>query len=261
MSGQLVLVTGASSGIGRAAVSAFVEAGARVVGIARCAERLAAVGAALPDGSLFHPLVADVADAGSMAAMAARVSGAHGVPDVVVANAGIGLDALFVETTDDALRAVLETNLLGVYRTVRPFLPAMVARGSGRVLLVSSIVGKRGIPHYSGYSASKFALHGVADALRPELRGTGVTVGVVCPASTDTGFRDRALRHGPAQRQVRPRRHTAESVGRAIVRMAGSRRREAILGFEAKLLVWGDALAPGLVDWILARSLTRRERS
>jgi short-subunit dehydrogenase len=258
MTRRLVLVTGASSGIGRAAAVAFIAAGARVIGVARSAARLAEAAAAATDRSRFHAIPADVADAASMESMASRVRSDHGVPDVVVANAGIGLDALFVETTDEALRAVLEVNLLGVYRTVRPFLPAMIERGSGRVILVSSIVGKRGIPHYSGYSASKFALHGVADALRAELAGTGVTVGMVCPASTDTGFRDRALRRGPAQRQLRPRRHSAESVARAIVSMARSGRREAVLGAEAKLMVWADALAPGLVDRILARSLTRR---
>jgi short-subunit dehydrogenase len=176
---------------------------------------------------------------------------------VVVANAGIGLDAKLAETTDEALRAVFEVNVFGLVRTVRPFLEPMIARGSGRILLVSSIVGKRGVPHYAAYSASKFALHGIADALRSELWRSGVSVGVVCPASTTTDFAEHVLRAGPAQRRVRPRRHSPESVARAIVRMAGSTRREALLGFEAKLLVLGDLLAPGLVDAILARALTR----
>ena len=178
-----------------------------------------------------------------------------GTLDVIVANAGRGLDALFVETSDEALRSLFELNVFGVYRTIRPFLPAMIDRGSGRLLLISSIVGKRGIPNYSAYSASKFSLHGIADALRAELLGTGVSVGVVCPASTETRFHENALRSGPAQRRVRPRRHSAESVARAIVGMADSKRREMILGMEAKLMVLADTFAPGLVDRILARML------
>ena len=255
--GRLVLITGASSGIGRAAALAFAGRGDTVAAVARHHERLAELSRERP-GILPYP--ADVADAASMAALAERLLAERGLPDVVVANAGIGLDALFAETTDEALRRLFEVNVIGVFRTVRPLLPGMVRRGSGRVLLISSIVGKRGVPHYSGYSASKFALHGVADALRSELWGTSVSVGVVCPASTETTFRDNALRVGPSQRSVRPIRRSAESVARAIVSMAGSRRREHILGAEAKLMVLADTLAPGLVDWILARALTRTRR-
>ena len=99
----------------------------------------------------------------------------------------------------------------------------------------------------------------MADALRSELWSTGVTVGVVCPASTETEFREHALRSGPAQRSVRPVRRSADSVARAIVSMAASRRREQILGIEAKLMTFVDTLAPGLIDWILARALVRKK--
>lgn len=255
---KLVLISGASSGIGRAAALAFVERGARVVGLARSAERLDALSGELADPSRFVPLAADVTDPAAMERAAARVRELWGIPDVTVANAGIGLDALFTETSEEALRTVFEVNVFGLVRTVRPFVAAMVERGSGRILLVSSIVGKRGTPHYSAYSASKFALHGIADALRAELWGSGVTVGVVCPSSTATGFHERALKSGPAQRRVRPRTHSAESAAQAVVRMAESTRPELLLGFESRLLVLADALAPRLVDWLLWRTLTRR---
>ena len=185
-SGRLVLITGASAGIGRVTALAFAALGDRVVAVARSADKLDTLRG---ESERIIPIVADVTDGPAMEAMAARVLDEHGVPDVVIANAGIGLDALFVETTDEALRRVLEVNVVGVYRTARPFVGPMCERGSGRILLVSSIVGKRGVPHYTGYSASKFALHGIADALRGELWGSGVSVGVVCPASTETDFR------------------------------------------------------------------------
>ena len=253
---KLVLITGASAGIGRAAVEEFVREGARIIAVARSEDRLRELARSFNEGRVI-PLAADVSDAGSMQLMASKVL-ETGVPDVIVANAGIGLDALFTETSDESLKQVFEVNVYGLVRTIRPFLPGMIQRGSGRVLLVSSIVGKRGIPHYSVYSASKFALHGIADALRSELYHSGVSVGVVCPSSTTTEFQDHILREGPAQKRSRPRRHPPEAVARAIVRMAGSRRREVILGVEAKLLHLADTLAPGLIDWLLARMLTRR---
>jgi NAD(P)-dependent dehydrogenase (short-subunit alcohol dehydrogenase family) len=294
--GRLVLITGASSGIGRASARAFIEAGDRVLALARdgarldqlvadCGandrrldqiaaernprdrrlEQLAAEGNPNDrhlDGPAERrgvprlvPVVADVSDAAAMERVAGRVLADHGVPDVVVANAGVGLDALFVKTTDEAWRRVFEVNVFGVARTVRPFLPGMLERGSGRVVLISSIVGKRGTPFYSAYSASKFALHGLADALRSELHGSGVSVGLVCPSSTTTEFQERMLREGPGQKRFRPRRHTPEAVAQVVLSMAGSHRREVIVGFEAKLLWLADALLPGLVDRFLARTL------
>jgi len=255
----LVLLTGASSGIGAAATRRFVAAGYRVAGIARDSARLDALCEQLGGSERFTPLTADVTDAAGMEAALQRVLAEIGLPDIVVANAGIGMDALFARTTDEAFQRVLDVNVLGVLRTLRPFVQPMAARGSGRIVIVSSIVGKRGIPFYTAYSASKFALHGMADALRAELYGTGVTLGLLCPSSTATEFSERRITEGPKQNRVRPRTHSADSVGQALVRMAQSRRREQILGIEAKLMHWVDCVAPGLIDRILAGMLRKRE--
>jgi short-subunit dehydrogenase len=252
----LILITGASSGIGRVSAVQFAREGARVLAIARNAERLAEL--ANEAAGRLTTYVADVADDDGMAALAERVLADHGAPDIVVANAGIGLDARFENTTDGDARAVFETNVLGVFRTVRPYLPAMVERGSGRILIVSSVVGKRGIPNYAAYSGSKFALHGMAGALRTELRGTGVTVGLICPSSTTTGFHDRVRKAGPAQRRVRIATHTPESVADAILRMARSDRREVVLSLEAKAMSFVEKFAPGVLDFILHRTLVRK---
>ena len=256
---KLVLVTGASAGIGRAAALAFAREGARVVASARSKERLESLAAEAAGPGSIVPRVADVADGPAMEALARDVAATLGVPDVIVANAGMGHDARFAMTSDDDLHRILEVNVVGVVRTIRPFLPAMTARGSGRILMISSVVGKRGTPNYAAYSGSKHALHGMAEALRPELYGTGVTVGLVCPSSTETEFDERKLRAGVGQRRVRVQRHSAESVARAIVAMARSRRREVVLSAEGKFMVWANAIAPGFIDWVLAKALVTKE--
>jgi len=258
LQGRLVLITGASTGIGCATSRTLVEQGARVLGLARSLDRLNELSRELGGAKNFVPIEADVTDAARMESAVQTVLSDHGLPDVVIANAGISLDALFENTTDEGLSRVFEVNVFGLVRTVRPFVPAMVERGSGRIVLISSIVGKRGIPYYAAYSASKFALHGIADALRTELYGSGVTVGLVCPSSTESELQTRALREGPSQRRVRVRRHTAESVANAIVKMAASRRREMVLSAEAKLLAFANVVAPGLVDRLLSRMLRNR---
>jgi short-subunit dehydrogenase len=256
--GKRVLITGASSGIGRAAAEAFAAEQSVVLAVARSKDRLDALAAKLGGPARMATFAADVADGPAMEALAKTILQTHGVPDVVIANAGIGMDARFEATTDDDLRKVFEVNVFGVVRTIRPFLPGMVARGSGRILIVSSVVGKRGIPNYSAYSGSKFALHGMAEALRPELHGTGVTVGIVCPSSTTTEFAERKLTSGPPQKNVRVQKHSAESVALALVRMARSTRRELILSPEGKLMNVVNRLAPGILDRILAKALVRK---
>ena len=258
LAGKRVLITGASSGIGRAAAQAFVAEGAVVLAVARSRDRLDSLAAELGGPARVATFVADVADGPAMEALARAVIAGHGVPDVIIANAGLGLDARFESTTDDDLLKVFEVNVFGVVRTIRPFLPGMIARGRGRILMVSSIVGKRGVPNYAAYSGSKFALHGMADALRPELQGTGVTVGIVCPSSTTTQFEDRKRRSGPPQIKVRVQKHSAESVARALCRMARGTRREIVLSAEGKLMNAMNRLAPGILDWILAKALVRK---
>lgn len=257
LQGKLVLVTGASTGIGRAAALRFLQRGARVIVTARSEDKLRAI-AAEGDGGRVIAIAADVRDGPAMEELARRVNTSHGTPDVIVANAGIGLDALFVETTDELLERVFEVNVTGVVRSIRPFVDGMVRRGSGRILIVSSVVGKRGVPSYSAYSGSKFALHGIAEALRVELWRTGVTVGVICPSSTESEFHERKMRRGPAQKSTRVQKHSADSVARAIVRMAGSRRREIVLSPEGKFMAILNRWAPALLDRILWRALVRK---
>jgi len=257
LNGRKVLITGASAGIGRAAAHRFLAEGADVWALARSRDRLEELSAEAGGPPRLVPIVADVSDGPRMEEATGRILSELGVPDVIVANAGIGLDARFENTKDADLARVFEVNVFGLIRTLRPFVRPMAERGSGRILLVSSIVGKRGVPNYTAYSGSKFAVQGIAETVRTELLHSGVKVGVVCPASTESEFRDRTLRDGPQQNQKRLARHSADSVAMAIVKMVRSGRREKGLTVEGKLLHYANKFIPGILDRILYRVMLK----
>ena len=257
LKGKKILITGGSAGIGLAAAKRFVEEGSHVWALARNRERLEALSMELGGPPLLVPIAADVSDGPEMETVTGRIVSELGLPDVIVANAGISLDARFENTTDEDMEAVFQVNVFGLVRSIRPFLTGMKERNSGRIILVSSVIGKRGIPNYSAYCGSKFALHGIADALRTELLHTGIKVGLVCPSYTESELSERMKRVGPRQGGKRLKRHSAESVADAIIKMARTGKREMILSPEGKLMNCINRIAPGIMDRILAKALMK----
>lgn len=252
LAGKVALVTGASSGIGAATAKALAREGVRVGLLARRAERLDAVAEAIRQTG-GHALVcpADVTDAAAVDEAVQRLLGAWGRIDLLVNNAGRGMAAPFQTTTVEELRALLEVNLISVFTATRAVLPGMLKAGSGHVINVSSIVGRRGIPYRSAYSATKFALVGLTESLRVELKRTGIHVSLVYPIYTETEFHDvgvqRAapIHRGPVQ--------SAEQVARAIVRCAQHPRPEVYPFRPARILAALSPVAPGFVDWMTHR--------
>lgn len=185
-----VVVTGASAGIGAATARELARAGARVALLARRRERLDDVRRALPRPDEHLSVTCDVTDAGAVTRAFAAVGERFGGLEGVVANAGIGVFRPVLETTEDDLRALLETNLAGVVRTVREAVPLLCSRTArpGRVVLIASGAGRRGVPGLGVYSATKWALFGLADALRLELAADGIRTSVVSPTVTRTEF-------------------------------------------------------------------------
>ena len=188
--GAVVCVTGASSGIGAATAVALEKAGAHVVLAARRLDRLNALRATYQLPGEHLPVAMDVTDPRSVASAFAEIERRYGKLDGLVANAGLGVWYRVHETPEDEMRKVLDTNLVGVVRCVREAVPRMKRTGGGTIVLVSSVVGRRGVPGMGLYSASKFALHGLADAMRIELADEGIAVSVICPGLTRTEFRD-----------------------------------------------------------------------
>jgi len=173
-----VFLTGASSGIGEALARHYAAQGANVGLVARRGDLLASLCASLPGGEEAHMVLnASVTDAESMRAAAQQYMTRFGLPDIVIANAGISTGSLTDESSDlEVFEAVLNTNVLGVVRTFMPFARAMRRRGSGKLVGISSVAGVRGLPGAGAYSASKAAVSRYLESLRIEMHDTGVRV-------------------------------------------------------------------------------------
>jgi short-subunit dehydrogenase len=187
-SAPLVFITGASSGIGQALATRFHAAGWRLALVARRGAELQAwVDAQGFGADRAAVYAADVRDIAALQAAAGACIGAQGLPDAVIANAGISIGMDTADPADlDVMRATLETNLLGVAATFQPFLAGMRARGAGTLVGVASVAAIRGLPGHGAYCASKAGVVAYCESLRGECRGSGVRVVTLVPGYIDT---------------------------------------------------------------------------
>ncbi|MFJ7629101.1 oxidoreductase [Streptomyces sp. NPDC097595] len=204
--GRVWLITGASSGFGRSIAEAALAAGDTVVATARRPEALDALVAAHPDRAVAVQL--DVTDTARIADVVADTVLWYGRIDVLVNNAGMGLVGAVEETTDRELRDLMDLHFFGPAALVRAVLPHMRRNGSGAVVQMSSMGGRFTFPGVGGYSATKFALEGLSEALAAEVAPHGIKVLIVEPGSFRTGFAG-----GGALRQSAPLDAYADSVG------------------------------------------------
>ncbi|MCZ7556319.1 MAG: SDR family NAD(P)-dependent oxidoreductase [Bacteroidia bacterium] len=189
--GKTAVITGASSGIGRALTLALLREGAAVAACGRSAQRLDDVRTdAGTAADRLLTTVCDVGDETQLTAFTRQTVEAFGGIDIVVANAGFGVFRPLTELRTDEFDAMINTNVRGVFLTLRHTVPVMISRGGGDAVIVSSLAGKNGFAGGTGYSTSKFAVRGLAQSLMLEVRKHNVRVVSVFPGSTDTAFFD-----------------------------------------------------------------------
>jgi short-subunit dehydrogenase len=188
MDRQLVFITGASSGIGQALAWRYYQAGWQLALAARRTGEIQAWAARQGvDAARYAVYEADVAVTDSIVAAGRACLAAQGVPDVVIANAGISIGVDTAEREDlDVIARTYATNNVGLAATFHPFVRAMAQRGSGRLVGIASVAGIRGLPGHGAYCASKAAVISYCETLRGELRASGVRVVTICPGYIDT---------------------------------------------------------------------------
>ena len=253
LSSKIVVITGASSGIGAAAAQAFATAGALVVLAARDQARLAEVAARIGPSALAIPT--DMTNPVSVAALIQHTVAAHGGIDIVINNAGVGLAAPISELDPNDLQAALAVNLFGPLALTQAALP-FLRRRRGQVIFVSSVVGLRALPYLGGYAATKAALDRLTESLRVELAGSGVAITLIRPGTTSSAFSQRRLGSGHERRRMHSKAATPEQVAAAIVRAAKRRSRISYVNSSDRLNILFSLLAPKVADRLLQSVFT-----
>jgi NADP-dependent 3-hydroxy acid dehydrogenase YdfG len=256
---KVVLVTGASRGIGRAVALAFAREGARLVLAARSAEHLAQVENDVRDlGSAAVSVPTDVTSHDAVAALVAAAMTRFGRIDVLVNNAGIGKvgsidSAAFADNVQQTLRA----SLFGMIDVTQRVLPILRQQGSGAIVNMSSVMGRKAFARFGSYAIVMHAVSALSDSLRQEVAGSGVRVSVIYPALTATDL----LRDATEAEMPPPFRHmtplSPDDVARAVVTAVQRGKRRVVLPRTANMLLLGEAVSPRIGD-LIATALARR---
>lgn len=259
MKDKVVIVTGGSSGIGRACALRFAKAGARVVISARSGDRLAQVEQELHAlGADVLSVQADVANENDCVRLINETLNRFGRIDVLINNAGISMRALFRDVDLGVIRQLMEVNFFGTVYCTRYAMRQLI-KHEGSVVGISSVAGFQGLPGRTGYSASKFAMQGFFDALRVENLRTGLHVMTVCPGYTESNIRNTALTADGSPQGKTPKEEqqlmTAEEVADHVFNGVVRRKREVVLTTQGKLAFYLRKFFPAIVDRLVYRSL------
>ncbi|MBK6989968.1 MAG: SDR family oxidoreductase [Bacteroidetes bacterium] len=265
MKDKVIIITGASSGIGEALAKKFSSQGSTVVLAARQLDKLNVLKSSLEkNGAKVHAVACDVSNESQCKMLIDETIRMYGRIDVLINNAGISMRALFSELDLDVLRKVMDINFWGaVYCTKYAFLHLLKSKGS--VVGISSIAGKKGLPGRAGYSASKFALEGFLETIRTENLKKDLHVLVACPGFTASNIRQSALAKDGSQQGESPRDEkdmmSADEVASHIYTAVVKRKRDLILTGNGKLTVFLNKFFPGFMDKMVYNHMAKEPNS
>ncbi|MGV3505528.1 MAG: SDR family oxidoreductase [Adhaeribacter sp.] len=265
MKNKVVLITGGTSGIGKALAFAFGQAGASVVITGRKQLPLQETAAALASKQIPHlALEADVSREADCARMVNETLARFGRLDILINNAGISMRALFEDLQLEVIRQVMDINFYGTVYATKYALPHIL-QSKGSILGISSIAGYRGLPGRTGYSASKFAMHGFLESLRTELLDKGVHVMIACPGFTASNIRNAALTATGQVQGESPldegKIMSAEEVADRILQATRQRKRDLVMTGQGKLTVFLNKWLPGLTDRLVLNHFKKEKDS
>lgn len=252
ISGLRCIVSGATAGIGRALTLELVSRGAQVIALGRRADRLAALAGEVKSPGNYRYLAGDITSRENRRAALELAQREFGGLDCLINNAGSGALGPYASADEGRLRQVMEVNFFAPAEFIRESLPLLSAGRTPIIANIASVLAHRAIPNMSEYCASKFALHGLSDSLRAELKPRGIDVLLVCPSTTETEFFDVAI-NASRQRLHRWGAMSSQAVARQTVRAIAAGRDEVILSLGGGALVWFDRLCPPLANWFVSR--------
>lgn len=257
--GRRILITGASSGIGRAVAEEAARREMRLLIAARSKGPLEELATDLTArGTEAVAVAADITSAADREYLLQAATERYGGLDVLVNNAGVGCQGPFLESSESVLRQVMEVNFFAPVELIRRAVPLLKKGQQPAVVNVTSMCGRRAMPMWAEYSASKFALLGLSESLRIELVREGIDVLTVVPGLTRTGFDQKMLHRDRRMYADFAKGMDPAAVARIILHALRSNRPETIVGWEARAIVGMNRLLPGLVDWLLKRFVRRQ---
>lgn len=254
---KLVWITGASSGIGEQMAYQFARSDARLILSSRNREALQLVQANCPNPQKVAVFPLDISDPESIQRTAQEVLNQYQKVDVLVNNAGISQRSLAFDTTLDVVRKIFEVNFFGTVALTKALLPNMIDRQSGHIVVISSVVGKAGVPGRSAYGASKHALHGYFDALRSEVNRDNLKVTLICPGYVQTKISLNALKsdgskHGQMD-QTTANGLTAEAFAKKALNAIAKGKKEVYLGKKELIAIYANRFFPSIYANLINR--------
>lgn len=257
LKGKTVVVTGASSGIGRSTVLNFAEQQVKaIVLVSRNKERMSQVSTEIADKCESILFSCDVSDKSEVLKLANDVLSVYDHIDILVNNAGIGILGKVADQSIEEIEQVTKTNYFGMIYCTKAFLDTMLRKKSGHIINVASLAASFGIPGLAAYCGSKFAILGFSESLKHELRGTGVRVTVVSPIGVKTNF----FEHQSFGNKFKNKERyylDPHSVSKAIIRASTSNRLEIVVPFYMRGGIWLKNTIPFIVNPIVGSSFRR----